>query len=84
MKRFALGLFFACVFCVVCVLTINGCTPEQPVNILPIGTPVDILPADEFSPKVDNPNCPPGCCPTELTGRYHLRGRTKRFFGRVS
>ncbi len=31
-----------------------------------------------------------GCCPQpsaeadEVTGRYHLRGRTKRFFGRVA
>ncbi len=47
-----------------------GCAPE---------------PTNESFPEPGNPviECKgDGCC--DLAGRYHLRGRTKKFFGRVS
>jgi hypothetical protein len=74
MKRLVIVLFLSWI-AIFGVLSFQGCTSEQPID-----PPVHILPVelDNCFPEPDK-----GCC-DELAGRYHLRGRTKRFFGRVS
>ena len=72
--KFAFGLLFAFVFFFSSILVIRGCPQTAP--------PINIEP-ERYCPEPDILDDEP-CCPTELTGRYHLRGRTKRFFGRVS
>jgi hypothetical protein len=82
-------------FAVVFALFLFGCAPtsDQPVDegtqndffILPVDGPsmTPVQPID-----IGPPCCPPGECFPEpgnpFAGRYHLRGRTKRFFGRVA
>lgn len=71
---------FALAICLFAFIVVSGCIP----NVQP--TPPDIqLDGGEFFPKPGNPKCGPGdnCCPTKVAGRYHLRGRTTKFFGRV-
>jgi hypothetical protein len=61
-------VLFAIFLILATTFAFTGCTPEVP------DAPV----------KPDcNIESPEDCCP-EVAGRYHLRGRTKRFFGRVS
>ena len=65
-------------FAIVFALFLFGCAP---VDTPPSDTPLD----DGIRYELCNP--PAGCrqgCPPKVAGRYHLRGRTKRFFGRVS
>ncbi len=70
MKRFTFGLLFACVFFSLSALAINSYMPvDQPVD-----QPVIECDDNGCYPEPGNP----------LAGRYHLRGRTKKFFGRVA
>ena len=72
---------FALAICLFAFIVVPGCIPTLPT------VPPDIqLDDGEFFPEPDNPKCGPGdnCCPTELAGRYYLRGRTTKFFGRVA
>ncbi len=55
-----------------CLFLLAGCTPIEP-SMTPVEPPCDV--------QMDS-----DCCPAndDLAGRYHLRKRTKRFFGRVA
>ena len=78
MKRFTFILLASAVFFFFCALSFSGCTDTAPPVDPPAVEDVEVF------PEPGNPKCPPGCCPTGLAGRYHQRGRTNRFFGRVS
>jgi hypothetical protein len=69
MKRFTIVLTLCCFLFFLGALAFDKST--APTVILPVNPP-----AVECGPSDD-------CCP-EVAGRYHLRGRTKRFFGRVA
>ena len=65
-----LTVLFAIFLIFAATYAFTGCTPDVPP------TPP---PAIECYPEPGNE-----CCPTELAGRYHLRGRTTKFFGKVA
>jgi len=91
MKRIVIVLFMSWI-AILGVLFFQGCTSEQPVDQPAVeepeecfpepGNPVNILPVDPPSYKPDDGTFLDAG--NFLTGRYHLRGRTKRFFRRVS
>jgi len=55
-----------------CLFLFIGCEPVEPAK-----PPVNV--------EITVPCCPDRACPAveEVTGRYHQRKRTRRFFGRV-
>jgi len=88
MKRLATVIFLSWIT-ILGVLLFQGCTPIA-------DTPFDIQPPYDIEVDIEcneDECCPPSYKPDDgtfldsgnfLSGRYHLRGRTKRFFGRVS